>query len=115
MSHKPKLTAREHKAKVAAKKKRAILNARSPEEWRSAIDTITDPNTRTQAACIVWWDYFAHREVSNRWPHLDEYLNAWNVALLIPPDALRAALMQVGYLEVDAVNRSASTEGRYHA
>ena len=115
MSHKTKLTARVRKAKVAAKKKRAILSARCPEEWRSAIDTITDPSVKIQAACIVWWYYFASRLVSEAWPHLDAYRNAWNVALLISPDALRAALMQVGYLEVDAVNRSASTEGRTNA
>ena len=106
MSHKPKLTAREHKAKVAAKKKRAILNARCPEEWRSAIDTITDPSIKIQAACIVWWDYFAHREVSDRWPHLDECVQAWNVRIHVPQSQFEAALLSIGYLPEDARSRS---------
>ena len=106
MSHKPKLTAREHKAKVAAKKKRAILNARSPEEWRSAIDVITDPSIKIQTACIVWWDYFAHRVVSNRWHHLDEYVQAWNVHIHVPQSQFEAALLSIGYLPEDARSRS---------
>ena len=54
----------------------------------------------------MWWDYFAHREVSNRWPHLDEYVQAWNVRLLVPQSQLEAALLSIGYLPADARSRS---------
>ena len=106
MTHEQKLTAREYIAKVAAKKKRAILNASRPEEWRSAIDTITDLSAKVQATCIVWWDYFAHRVVSDRWPHLAEYVLAWNVRLHVPQSQFEVALLSIGYLPEDARSRS---------
>lgn len=106
MKKKKRLSKAERKARAAAKKARAVLNARTPDEWRSAIDAITDPNTRTQAACIVWWDYFASRLVSEAWPHLDEYRNAWKVEMLFDQPKLQSALLQIGYSPNDALTRS---------
>lgn len=93
MSQKIKLTTREHKAKTAAKKKRAVLNTRNPKEWRSALDAIADPILRVQAACIVWWDYFDHREV---------------VELAVFEASAPAALMEVRLHRIGAASRKAS-------
>ena len=75
----------------------AAAKGRTPEEWRKAIDGITDKLVRIQAACIVWWDYFGSRPASDPWPHLDDYKAAWKNDHNAPGMKVRKALMQVGY------------------
>jgi len=87
----------ENRHRLALRKARVRLNRRKPEEWRMVIDAIADPVLRTQAACIVWWDYFAHREVPERWPHLDEFRRDWRPAWEIDQPALESVLLQLGY------------------
>jgi len=45
----------------------------APQEWRERLDTLPVPQ-RYAAARIVWWEFFAERKVSRRWPHLDDLL-----------------------------------------
>jgi len=87
----------ENRHRLALRKVKTRLNRRKPEEWRSAIDAIPDPVLRTQAACIVWWDYFGKREVPDRWPHLDVFRQAWRPSWKINQSALEAALLKLGY------------------
>jgi hypothetical protein len=107
MTHKPdQPTDAEQKKRAALRKARAVLNARGPKQWLSAIKSIRGPSVRIQAACVVWWDYFAHREVTERWPHLDEYVRAWKPEMIFNQPRLEAALLKVGYLPDAARIRS---------
>ncbi len=45
----------------------------TPEEWAEQVLKL-DPEIRPQVARVIWWDWFAGREVANRWPHLDHYI-----------------------------------------
>ena len=72
---------------------------RTPEEWRQAIDGISDMTVRIHAACIVWWDYFGSRPASSAWTHLDEYKSAWRADRGADRKSVRKALMQIGYPE----------------
>jgi hypothetical protein len=81
------------KSWVAAAKKR------TPQEWRQAIDGISDQIVRIHAACIVWWDYFGSRPASSAWTHLDDYKSAWRADRSADPKSVRKALMLIGYPE----------------
>ena len=70
------------------------------------IDAISDPILRTQAACIVWWDYFGGREVADRWPQLDEFRKDWRPPWEIDQPALESVLLQLGYHPEIAKTRS---------
>ena len=38
------------------------LREKPPERWRAELDLrVENPDARTRAACLIWWDYFAHR------------------------------------------------------
>ena len=52
------------------------LKSKPPEQWRAQLDAVSDPDVRNRVACLIWWDFFGHRSVSNRWPHLDEFVSA---------------------------------------
>ena len=83
--------------RLALRKARLILKRRSPAAWRSAIDAIRDPSLRVRAACIVWWDYFGHRTVADRWPHLDDIVRPWKPHVEFEPRILEDALCRLGY------------------
>jgi hypothetical protein len=55
-----------------------VLRARKPQEWAQAVLNVP-VEIRAQIARIVWWDFFAGREVANRWPHLDQYLKTMSI------------------------------------
>lgn len=76
------------------------LDHRSPDEWRSAIETIECPLARGAAAKIVWWDFFGARAVSERWNQLDEYLKFSMQELFLPDEKVISALESVGYKNV---------------
>ena len=84
---------------VAEKAWIAAAKVRTPDEWRQAIDGISDKTVRIHAACIVWWDYFGSRPASSAWTHLDEYKSAWRADRGADPKSVRKALMQIGYPE----------------
>jgi len=84
---------------VAEKAWIAAAKERTPQEWRQAIDGISDMTVRIHAACIVWWDYFGSRPASSAWTHLDEYKSAWRADRTADPKCVRKALMQIGYPE----------------
>lgn len=87
------------------------LRARRPGVWRELILELPDEGVRGWVANIVWWDYFADRTMSERWPELDEWLN-------VPPDRLEefetesgrqrleTGLLAVGYSEWEANRRA---------
>ncbi len=77
----------------------AAAKERTPQEWRQAVDGISDMAVRIHAACIVWWDYFGSRPASSAWTHLDDYKSAWKADRTADPKSVRKALMQIGYPE----------------
>jgi len=96
----------ENRHRLALRKARVRLNRRNPEEWRMSIEAISDPVLRVQAACIVWWDFFAHRDVNARWSHLDNYLKTWRPSWEINQPALEAELLRLGFHPQVARTRS---------
>ncbi len=87
----------EEQAKIDIKLAWDRANARTPEEWKAAVDSITDAAVRTQVACVVWWDFFGHRPAKSPWPHLDELRAQWNKSIQLDSSVVRDALIQVGY------------------
>lgn len=79
----------------------AILKARTPTEWRQLIRGLK-PRCQNAVARIVWWDYFADRNASERWNHLDWALHTFDEP---PIEEWQQALMQIGYPEAAAVRR----------
>lgn len=96
----------ENRHRLALRKARVRLNRRKPEEWRMVIDAIADPILRTQAACIVWWDFFAHRDVTDRWNHLDDYIKTWRPSWEINQSSLEVELLRLGFHPQMARTRS---------
>lgn len=84
--------------------------ARTPVEWRTLVRQIKCRPARIQAACIVWWDYFGSRNASERWPHLDRYVDAWRRTPRASRAKLLDALLQLGYPERLAMKRIKSME-----
>ena len=69
------------------------------DEWLAKIKQISDPITRIQTACIVWWDYV------DVWPKFDKYLSAWKPDQHADKEQTRKALMNLGYPERLATER----------
>jgi hypothetical protein len=88
---------------VESGKKRS-LRKRSPKAWRNAVDAITDPDVRTRAACLIWWDWFGDRRGGKPWHHLDKFLHREYVE--IDDKVLANALVQCGYTPWMAHNRT---------
>ena len=74
-----------------------IAKAVTPEEWKAAVDSVSDPLVRVQVACIVWWDFFSNRKATESWPHLDEYKAMWKVHHNADCNKVRKALFSIGY------------------
>jgi hypothetical protein len=99
-------------AKTISKESRAIMKAetvsrrvlkdRAPEVWVAMIEDLEEP-IKTRAAKIVWWDFFGNRFVSERWPHLDGYLN--RPIEFVAHEDLVSALYKLGYSAYYATNR----------
>ena len=77
----------------------------SPEQWRRRIDTLNEP-LRTKVACLIWWDFFSGRQVTDRWPHLDDLVANHS---RLPDDFNRndlvIALCNTGYSPYEAAKR----------
>jgi len=53
---------------------RRVLDGVSPSEWRRRVLQLAEP-IRTKIGCLVWWDFFGARDVTERWSELDDIVN----------------------------------------
>jgi len=83
------------------------LTERGPKDWVTALENIDDIVLRTAVARIAWWDFFGHRSVAERWPHLDRYLEGDHVK--IDKEVLKRGLYQAGYSPWHAHRRLQAT------
>ena len=97
-----------------------ILKKRSPVEWARAVKELTIPipptapdgseqlitmdHVRVAATNLAWWDFFGGRKASQRWNHLDKYLN--KAFVRVPRELLVAALVALGYPQPWAMART---------
>ena len=106
---KEKQRQKEHKAKAD------ILRGRTPEEWRTLVMQVPK-DLRPYVARLIWWDWFSHRSVLDRWNHLDDFLNIPYARLMWErenPDKVEEPnqneifhiLLAMGYPEQLALNR----------
>lgn len=81
-----------------------LAKARTPEEWRAYVDKIQNKVIQAKTACIIWWDHFGRRKVSEAWTHLDEFMKdgAWRGA---DNDLVCKELILIGYPEKMAERR----------
>jgi hypothetical protein len=86
-----------------AKKEMAKLRKRTPEEWVQRINSLPS-KILPFAARLVWWDWFASRVVSKRWPHLDTHLKFCGEEAEFA--SLCEALITLGYPESVARRRT---------
>lgn len=94
-------------------KARKMLNRRSSQEWKQAIDRIRCGHIcRLIVAQIVWWDYFSKKPASPHDDTLDSYKADWDCMVIRrTPVRIRArsvakALVSIGYQEDVAEKRS---------
>jgi hypothetical protein len=90
-------------AQKQTKKELAVLRKRTPEEWVERINALPT-EIIPHAARLVWWDWFALRMVSKRWPHLDAFLKFNTQEVEFTP--LCEALITLGYPDGIARNRA---------
>ena len=69
------------------------------DEWLAKIETIPDIITKTQVACIIWWDYV------RVWPKFEKYLSSWKEHGIANKAQTCKALMNLGYPERMAIER----------
>lgn len=70
---------------------------RHPEKWRSEILKHTsDDAVRLNLACVIWWDWFGQRLVSNRWLHLDDLVARYH-SRFTPRIDVSKLLIKLGY------------------
>lgn len=76
-----------------------ILKSIHPSEWIQKIKKIEDDQLMRATARIVWWDIFADREFSNRWPQFDSLIkfDPRENENPVPRERLIEALIGVGY------------------
>lgn len=97
------------------KSKTDILRERTPKEWRNLIEQVPN-DTRAYVARLIWWDWFSHRDVPNRWNELDDFLHIPYARLMWErenPDKVHEpdqneifhVLLAMGYPESLALNR----------
>ena len=58
-----------------------VMRNRTQDEWRELIMQLPE-NLQTSVARIIWWDWYSHRTVANRWENLDDLINVPAVQLL---------------------------------
>lgn len=76
-----------------------IADRRKPEEWVAGILSLP-VGVQATVAKVIWWDHFGSRVASERWDHLDRWLNQPIVEL--NQDKFRAYLVRAGYTEAAA-------------
>jgi hypothetical protein len=82
--------------------KKIVKIKESPEFWYNGIVSLPE-SVRATVAKVVWWDHFASRLVSERWNHLDEWLN--KPVVEIPTADWVTYLTKIGYTEYEAATR----------
>ena len=82
---------------VNLQKRKPEFQARTPEEWRAKIDSITSPLVRGAVAKLVWWDFFSSRQTTERWGQLDDFLKFDLQELLLDDSQVIEGLVNVGY------------------
>lgn len=80
------------------------LSDKAPAQWRDDVLSLPD-HVRNPAARIIWWDWFSHQKVAQRWPQLDEFVNTTDCAC--SQIELITALHSCGYSPWDAYRRIA--------
>jgi len=80
--------------------------SRTPEQWKAEIEKIEDKHTKIQVACIAWWDFFAHRKVSEEWTHLNELRDSWKPDQNADENKVYQTLLDLGYPRKIAKKRS---------
>lgn len=73
----------------------SFLTRKTPVNWKRDVELIADQILRAAVASIVWWDFFGHRPVRQRWPHLDKYLD--HVYVPIDKEEMKRGLALAGY------------------
>lgn len=77
---------------------------RHPLEWLNDIRKLP-VRVREVVAKIIWWDFFAVREVSKRWKHLDKYIGFNENLPEISSEELYTYLIECGYDHQHACGR----------
>jgi hypothetical protein len=80
-----------------------LLKRMSPRQWRNRVDAVP-LKMRTEVAHVIWWDWFAGRSVTERWPDLDTFIKRpkWHQ----PTDTeIVTGLMLCGYSQAYAIKR----------
>jgi hypothetical protein len=88
--------------------KKIVKIKESPEFWYNGIVSLPE-EIRATVAKVVWWDHFAQQLVSQRWPHLDEWLNK-PVIQIETADWVKY-LTKIGYTEYEAATRCIEQRG----
>jgi hypothetical protein len=81
--------------------RRLELKGRSPEEWVKVVKKLRPPDVRHRVACIVWWDWFGHLKKSERWAHLDYWVDS-HITPEVSDERLIDGLKEAGYTETMA-------------
>ncbi len=86
----------------------ARLRKVDPREWRARIMELP-VKMQVFVAQIVWWDYFADKEVPKRWSDLDMWIDAHPATFrkeVWPTDEeMVNALVNIGYEDKTALRR----------
>jgi len=75
------------------------------DDWRNRVEQIADRDVRIAAANIVWWDFFGDRKATDPWTQLDDYKTAWKPNQRADVQAVRNALVFIGYPQSMALKR----------
>lgn len=98
---KMKIRKPKHKYQIDMSQMKAV----TPKEWLQRILTLPR-EIRAEVAKIVWWDFFAHRLVGQRWAELDPFLAYCHTPPALDKYALRDRLVEIGYIFEFASRRS---------
>lgn len=83
----------------------STMKAVGPKAWLERILGLPC-EIRAEVAKVVWWDFFAHRMVGERWPDLDRYLDYCPTPPVLDKFQLRDRLIEIGYNYEFASRRS---------
>lgn len=76
-------------------KDKAGLRKIQPEIWVARINRLP-VSIRDQVTNIIWWDFFAERNTTERWHHLDHIIRK-RVPVTATDEQLFDALVKCGY------------------
>lgn len=88
----------------ASREFQILKRFRKPEEWVSKVKTLPK-NERAHSACVLWWDMFADRLVSERFKGFDQWIIGFKKEQCLSTATLRKNLVACGYPELVAERR----------